>query len=40
MPFPYPENPNDWQTAYTREHAHIEIRKYGNTFILPLSSVF
>jgi regulator of protease activity HflC (stomatin/prohibitin superfamily) len=40
MAFPYPENPNDWQTAYTRDHAHQDSDKYGNNFILPIVFCF
>ena len=40
MAFPYPENPNDWQTAYTREQAHRESDKYGNNLILPIIFCF
>ncbi len=40
MKFPYPENPNDWQTAYTREHAYRDSDKYGNKFILPIIFCF
>lgn len=40
MKFPYPENPNDWQTAYTHEHAYRDSDKYGNNFILPIVFCF
>jgi regulator of protease activity HflC (stomatin/prohibitin superfamily) len=40
MTFPYPKNPNDWQTAYTREHAHRDSEKHGNNFILPIVFCF
>jgi len=40
MKFPYPENPNDWQTAYTRENAYQDSDKYGNKFILPIFFCF
>jgi len=36
MIFPYPENPEDWQKAYTRDHAHRDSEKHGNNFLLPL----
>jgi regulator of protease activity HflC (stomatin/prohibitin superfamily) len=38
MNFPYPENPDDWQTAYTRDQAFRDSDKYGNLFMLPASS--
>jgi regulator of protease activity HflC (stomatin/prohibitin superfamily) len=34
--FPYPEKPDDWQTAYTRDQAHHDSEKYGNNFSAPL----
>jgi regulator of protease activity HflC (stomatin/prohibitin superfamily) len=40
MSFPYPENPNDWQTAYTREHAHRDSDRYGKNLILPIVFCF
>jgi regulator of protease activity HflC (stomatin/prohibitin superfamily) len=40
MKFPYPENPNDWQTAYTRENAYQDSDKYGSKFILPIFFCF
>ena len=40
MPFPYPENPKDWQTAYTSERAYRDARKHGNNFILPIFFCF
>jgi regulator of protease activity HflC (stomatin/prohibitin superfamily) len=36
MSFPYPPNPDDWQTAYTRGMAHRESDKYGNNFSGPV----
>lgn len=40
MKFPYPENPEDWQTAYTREHAYRDSDKYGINLILPIIFCF
>ncbi len=31
MTFPYPENPNDWQTAYTRDHAYRDSGQHAFT---------
>ncbi len=36
MNFPYPENPDDWQTAYTRDMAHRDSEKYRNNFATPV----
>ncbi len=33
MTFPYPQNPEDWQTAYTRDMAHHDSEKYGGSFL-------
>ncbi len=40
MKFPYPQNPEEWQTAYTREQAHHESKKYRNNLLLPLLFCF
>lgn len=40
MTFPYPEKPEDWQTAYTRDHAHRDSKKYSNSFMLPIVLCF
>jgi regulator of protease activity HflC (stomatin/prohibitin superfamily) len=36
MPFPYPQDPNEWQTAYTRDQAHQDSGKSGNRLATPL----
>jgi regulator of protease activity HflC (stomatin/prohibitin superfamily) len=36
MAFPYPETPDDWQTAYTRNDAHRDSRKFGSSLLLPI----
>jgi regulator of protease activity HflC (stomatin/prohibitin superfamily) len=36
MTFPYPENPDDWQTAYTRDMAYNDSNKYGINFPIVL----
>ncbi|MGC1377519.1 MAG: hypothetical protein WA821_14900 [Anaerolineales bacterium] len=35
MTFPYPQNPDDWQTAYTRDDAHRDSDKYGSNSSTP-----
>jgi len=40
MAFPYPENPDNWQTAYTREHANRDFKIYGIGFMLPIMFLF
>jgi hypothetical protein len=35
MSFPYPEKPEDWQTAYTRDDAFHDSTRYGDRFMLP-----
>ncbi|MCL4823704.1 MAG: hypothetical protein KJZ57_05745, partial [Anaerolineales bacterium] len=32
MTFPYPQNPTDWQTAYTRDDAYRSFGKYARHF--------
>ena len=35
MPFPYPSDPNEWQTCYTRERAYVDsVRRIG-AFSVP-----
>ncbi len=36
MTFPYPQNPNDWQTAYTRQDAHRESDRKVAGFLIPV----
>ena len=36
MKFPYPEKPESWQTAYTRDDAHADSGKYGQWSSLAL----
>jgi regulator of protease activity HflC (stomatin/prohibitin superfamily) len=38
--FPYPEDPNDWQTSYTRDDAHRDSRKFGSGFMFPIILCF
>jgi regulator of protease activity HflC (stomatin/prohibitin superfamily) len=38
MKFPYPENSDDWQTAYTSDQAFHDSDKYGNLLLLPAVS--
>ena len=40
MKFPHPQNPEDWQTAYTRDQAHRDSVKYEKGFLLPLIFCF
>lgn len=40
MKFPYPENPEDWQTAYTRDQAYRDSRSLKYHFLLPLFFYF
>lgn len=35
MAFPYPKNPDDWQTAYTRDQAYRDSEKHDGGFIAP-----
>jgi regulator of protease activity HflC (stomatin/prohibitin superfamily) len=36
MPFPYPTNPEDWQTAYTRDQAFRDSGKHANASSLAV----
>ncbi len=36
MTFPYPKNPSDWQTTYTRNHAYSDSAKYQSRFTTPI----
>jgi len=38
--FPYPQNPDDWQTAYTRDMAYSDSAKYRINFVFPLAIGF
>lgn len=38
MLFPYPQKPDDWQTAYTREQAYRDSDKRSAGFVLIISS--
>jgi regulator of protease activity HflC (stomatin/prohibitin superfamily) len=40
MTFPYPENPQDWQTAYTRDQAFRDSEKYGSRATIPVILCF
>jgi regulator of protease activity HflC (stomatin/prohibitin superfamily) len=40
MTFPYPEKPEDWQTAYTRDMAYDDSIKYGTNLAATLGFLF
>jgi hypothetical protein len=40
MTFPYPENPEEWQTAYTREQGYQDSKKHESGFLLPIILCF
>jgi len=40
MTFPYPDNPEGWQTAYNRDQAYQDSEKYGSSFTTPVILCF
>lgn len=40
MTFPYPENPEHWQTAYTRENGYHDSKKHESGFLAPIIFCF
>jgi hypothetical protein len=36
MTFPYPQNPQDWQSAYTKDHGHRDSNQYANRYMTPV----
>lgn len=40
MSFPYPQDPNEWQTAYTRDQAYRDSETYGSRLTTPIVLCF